>query len=195
MDICIPLFRVDEKAANRALVAGHMVPASTEDGDWAGAGLYFWDNLGNAQFWLRSKRGTKSSYSIAKATLTVSEMEVLDLTEPNSVKKFERVVVLLRDKLGTDFEGVYSIHQGAVINAVYQIRQSIANEAIIQQLPNFSVVKVIGYYPNAPELFSFRSTIGKKKQPHVTIKAKPIYSVLDQQLLQSPMIIEGDGLL
>lgn len=192
MNIRIPLFRVDEKEKNLMLAAGHVVPASTEEGDWAGAGLYFWDNLGNASFWLSTKRANKHRYSIVKCWLLAPENQVLDLTEPNSVRQFLNLIALFRRSHPRVFLGVDGSHKGALINTLRRWipRWNAGNPSNF--IPLFTVVKVIGYYPRAPEPFLFRQGDAQKALPHATIKAKPIYSIIDQKQLTDSTTILGD---
>ena len=140
---------------------GGTLPPSLEDGDWAGKGVYFWDNLGNAQYWLKEKKTN----------------EVLDLTEPTEIRSFEESIStmqrmkLLDKKIGTK-------HKGAIINAYWKVLNSFGNATL------FSVVKVIGYYPKINNSIYFKENDTQKNiQPYVTIKGKVIYAIRDLQVL------------
>lgn len=185
-DIKIPLFHVDTIDNNKKFVAGESITPSFEDGDWAGRGLYFWDNAGNAEYWLKEKlRKNKSEkYSTVKAFLTVNEDKILDLTEPNKVKDFEKSVSTMIQS-GLIDSGLGVKHKGAIINAYYNVLSKFGGE--------FSVVKIIGYYPKIQKYEYFKEdAYAKDSSPFVTIKAKVIYAVRNQNLLVERRIMEAD---
>lgn len=94
LKIQIPLFHVDTQKNNENFIMGGTLPPSLEDGDWAGKGIYFWDNLGNAQYWLKEKnrKNQKQKYNIVRTYLSVPANEVLDLTEPTEIRSFEESI-------------------------------------------------------------------------------------------------------
>lgn len=90
-DIVLPLFHVGTKQENQQFISDkNELLESTEDGDWCGAGMYFWDNLSNANFWLSSKKKRSESYNIVKVSMKINEDRLLDLTSLESVKDFEK---------------------------------------------------------------------------------------------------------
>ena len=179
LKIQIPLFHVDTQKNNENFIMGGTLPPSLEDGDWAGRGIYFWDNLGNAQYWLKEKnrKNQKQKYNIVRTYLSVPANEVLDLTEPTEIRSFEESIStmqrmkLLDKKIGTK-------HKGAIINAYWKVLNSFGNATL------FSVVKVIGYYPKINNSIYFKENDTQKNiQPYVTIKGKVIYAIRDLQVL------------
>ncbi|ETY73749.1 hypothetical protein LFAB_10845 [Lactiplantibacillus fabifermentans T30PCM01] len=71
---------------------------SEEDGYWAGAGMYFWDNVGNVVYWQRDRENKGIETAVLSATLLLSEDNVLDLTDDNIVKLYKKLWPIVAKK-------------------------------------------------------------------------------------------------
>lgn len=188
--LTIPLYHVDSEENNRKFIRNGSLPATIEDGDWAGNGLYFWDNIGNAKYWIKKDKDNNANVklTILKVLLSASENKVLDLTEPETVKNFEHMVTKLSESFRRKFTWD-SNQRGSIINAFYDLLVEITHGDV------FQVVKLIGYYPSAPNSdFFSKGDESSNLTPHVTIKSKTIYSIRDQELIKKPSIMMGDEL-
>lgn len=197
--LSIPVYHVGKKESNNTFQQNPAILVSHEDGEWAGEGLYVWDNMGNANYWLKQKnkiaynKSSGTEYSIIKLNLKVDEKYILDLTDPYSVKEFERFVEKLKD-YGFFGKKKNFENKGALINAYYNTIKSFIkknkNLALSKYFKDkqFEVTKIIGYYPMIKDTIYFKENDKKqnKKVPHVTIKAKPMYAVRDLELLSIP---------
>jgi hypothetical protein len=77
---------------------------------------------------------------------------------------------------------------------VYNTLEELQNFNCEEVPKPFKAVKIVGFYPNAPETGYFQVSSEQKAEPHATLKAKIIYAVRDQSILEAPEIFEkGDG--
>lgn len=189
-ELCIPVYHVDKNDNNQAFVRGAMLTPSDEDGEWAGNGVYFWDNIGNAHYWTKSRR--YKNITISKAMMRTYEKFILDLTEPESASNFLRLVKIVQEQIKRNIDLTSKAEKGAVINFVCTFLQKMQKNSLnIKKIPQpFKVVKVVGYYPSAPEHVLFAVSDDKNLGPHVTLKTKVIYAVRDQTILEQRQIIK-----
>lgn len=193
--LLIPVYHIGKKEDNSSFYIDKSKQVSQEDGDWAGKGFYVWDNMGNAEYWLKLKerkaknKKTGIEYTVLKLALTVNENDILDLTDPISVEKFEEYINKLQKYEMFGLKKSYK-HKGELINAYYKaivafIEKHSEYSKTFEEKYLFKVTKVIGLYPMAKdsEFFKEKSSHWKESDPHVTIKAKPIYAVRDLSLL------------
>lgn len=189
-ELHIPLYHVDNSLNNQKFARGEMIDPSDEDGEWAGKGLYFWDNIGNAHYWAESRR--YSNVTISRAMMQTLDEFILDLTEPESVSNFLHLAEFLLTKINRDADFSSIAEKGALINGVYESLQRLnkkeGSRGLLPQL--FKVVKVNGYYPATPERDFFKVSGSRRNSPHVTLKAKVIYAVRDQTILEQREVIE-----
>lgn len=186
--LVIPLYHVGEAKQNNKFVIGKEIPESKVEENWAGFGLYFWDNLQNARFWEKSKFSDGKKYTIVKSSLVVDENYILDLTNSDSVNKFTYVLNMIGNFVTLREEAKF---EGPLINAAYKFLEemkSIKDEEINGWFSkwcltkNFYVIKVIGYYPTESKINHF--DVKDRKRPYPTIKSKVIYNVRKQSLLK-----------
>ncbi len=171
------VYHVDRALQNDSFIDGHFYP-SPESGKWCGEGMYFWDNLSNADFWVKTKqRRRPDNYSIAGAELICSPDDVLDLTDDQIGKQLKEVAKQLSVKYGVDLD---LNSNGVVINFVHNIFEK-------QHTKLFSVVKEIGYYPNKNPVGLIGANEPSEKDRRrsaATSKARVIYAVRDNSLIQ-----------
>lgn len=137
-----------------------------EDGEWAGRGMYFWDNLSNAKYWMHQNQKRKvGNYSIVQATLLIDKL--MDLTDQDVRNAIGKLWICLITKIEKEN---MSFTLGAKINFLYD-----HTELIIKCYP---IIKMFGEYNNTPSDVLFQCTI-QSKRDCPTIKAKCVYCVKD----------------
>lgn len=154
-----------------------------EDGYWAGSGMYFWDNLGNANYWL--KKSKKKNPVILRARLTFSNDELLDLSDNFVLDKFNNLWPVVAKRLKISKNATL----GKKINQIVKIYDG-----------DIKVVKEIGYYPKrilennnhirtTSKEHDFLNVSNKYAYPHVTSKVKTIYCVKEPSVLSELEVI------
>lgn len=180
----ITLYHVDTVSRNKSFVSGAYHP-SLEDGKWCGKGMYFWDNLSNADYWIRIKERHKvGQYNVAGSELICSSDDILDLTDDHVVKQLSIVAQYFANKYDIDID---MTSNGKVINFVYDILKEQDNKL-------FSVVKAIGYYPNKKSDNFIRineDLSGKRRYNVVTDRARTIYCVRERDLVKNRFIVDS----
>ena len=137
---------------------------SNEDGMWLGSGMYFWDNVGNAQYWrigkIRKDKARKYKYTIVKAHLILTN--ILDLTDKTVYDKVNSLWSDLCETIG----GIpKDCPIGKKLNLLY-------NNYMHDRI---DIIKAFGYYPKTPDNGFF--CIQPYERPSLSIKIKCIYSV------------------
>lgn len=62
------------------------------DDKWLGCGMYFWDNLGNANFWKLEKEKKSIDCTILKCPAFIEEDDLLDLTDNDILNTYEEII-------------------------------------------------------------------------------------------------------
>lgn len=93
MDTKIPLYHCNCESVASKLAKGQLVFSTHPDDDlWGGRGMYFWDNVGNANYWSKNKPNrTKIIRCVASFN---SEDNLLDLTDNDVEFKFDKLLSL-----------------------------------------------------------------------------------------------------
>lgn len=208
--LSIPLYHVDSKENNEHFIAGHKIPESMEDGDWGGKGLYFWDNIENAKYWKKT-HWKENAYkaSIVKTLFKIKDDDLLDLTEPNNVKIFEKslqsINIRAQQSREMDIKNksdyiLKGVSKGYAINYYYRYLKEAYNHT-------FKSVKIVGLYPSVHTSDLFRDDLVLNKEynktskrnltqkhfmPHVTIQSKTIYVVRKQDLLSKRIVLQEE---
>lgn len=138
---------------------------SKEDGFWAGNGMYFWDNRGNANYW---KVRTRNRFMLS-ADLNIDENCFLDFTDEDVLRQYERLWPLIAEKLHVSENST----PGKKINMICKV------------IPSIKIVKVNGYYPNIIERPFISGGKEKSSMPHMTIKTKTIFCVKYSDVLEN----------
>lgn len=152
---------------------------SEEDGKWLGTGMYFWDNLANAKFWMKKKRKENiyRSYSIVMATIFMDKL--LDLTDNDICNKIGETWEKYQKVNGlTD---VKDNELGLKLNLLFK------SIKIFQE--NFYVIKIYGRYNKTPKnkLWSY-NVKGDKAEPISTVKC--IYNVKNEEAIGERKTVE-----
>lgn len=102
MQLTIKCFHCNEKGKIEQFMVNKKPIVSTHKADnyWAGNGMYLWDNMGNANYWYkeRQKKNNKENTSICKIIVSYEEDLMLDLTDPDEIKKYKKMINLMSSK-------------------------------------------------------------------------------------------------
>ncbi|MDD3904282.1 MAG: hypothetical protein PHO09_11445 [Sphaerochaeta sp.] len=148
---------------------------ASDDTHWLGKGLYFWDNISNAEYWANEKIrkneiSSRKHLAIIKAYIDC-EM-VLDLTDFEILNTMERV-----------WESIYFLDR--TVDRRLKLGQRI--DYIIERFPDMEcpVVKGIGQYRNSDNHKFFEGT-------RLVSDVKIIYSVRDGKAILSRSEIKNE---
>ncbi len=74
--------------------------------DFLGNGVYFWDNKGNVEFWVKDRKRKSRRLELSKIEVSACFLlsDVVDLTDEIERKKYDRAVDILRVKRGRRYE-------------------------------------------------------------------------------------------
>lgn len=157
----------DKKRSLKFLSSDTYMIISEEDGKWLGQGMYFWDNLGNAQYWKaeKQKKSPAEEFIIIKAC--VSMEKVLDLTDTEICEMLAKVWDAWKDKVKiTDCNE--EVPLGKKLNIFYK------------QFPGFKdtyqVFKIYGKYNKTPRNSLFQYNLSSSTA-EPTLAVKCIYNV------------------
>lgn len=148
-----------------------------EDEDWLGTGMYFWDNLSNAKFWVKNKQKKINEVMVTEATIILDEN--LDLSDEEIIAKFEE---LWRQICFKEKEEIANINRKLYPQKKRNVEEITGKKIdFIFNYFNMGVkyksIKAIGYYPNRREKdFYYKIDL---KSGHLTGLAKNIYCVKD----------------
>lgn len=145
---------------------------SEEDGAWLGTGMYFWDNMANAKFWMRKKKKDNPyrDYSIIVANVFMDRL--LDLTDNDICNKIGEMWEKYKEVNGINDEK--SGELGYKLNVLFKSIE-------ILQI-NYYVIKVFGKYNKTPKnkLWSYNIK-DNNVEPIGTVKC--IYSVRNEEAI------------
>ena len=93
VDTKIPLYHCNCESVTSKLANGELVNSNHSDDElWGGRGMYFWDNVGNANYWRKQKSNrTKIIRCVASFN---SEEDLMDLTDYDVELNFEKLLNL-----------------------------------------------------------------------------------------------------
>ena len=126
-----------------------------QDDNWAGQGMYFWDNVGNALYWKKQKMSHVSpdeNVLIAECMLFLDRDYFCDLTNFEEEKKFEKMI----EKM--------SSHQISTNESLGQKIDFLCSKF------GYKVIKLFGDYPSTPQTDFLNSR-------NVTNRIKVIYCI------------------
>lgn len=150
---------------------------SVNDRFWLGDGIYFWDNMGNAQYWKseRLRKNHQKEYDIACMLVCLDNK--LDLTDSNVRIALEGTFEVLAEKEGNFATWGF----GEKINYIMKKRQEIQEK--------YHVIVADGSYPNT-KTYLFRQKFSK--YPSLTVKTKRIYNVINKKAILTVLETEDD---
>ncbi len=159
MELVIPSFHTGIKQRvldfckddNSMLLSNHK-----HDNKWAGPGMYFWDNLGNAKWWL-STRHDKENRTICQCYLKINEVELLDFTDMSIAESMQKLIVIMEKN-----EEVFALDEVGI------------KIAFLAKRLNSKAIKLMGDYPNMKRS-DFFSSPAKGAVPNIS--SRVIYCV------------------
>lgn len=92
-DTQIPLYHCNYESVTSELMKGKLVISQHPNDDiWGGSGMYFWDNLGNANYWSTRKHGVTK---IVRCIVSFNfDDDILDLTDYDVESRFAKLINL-----------------------------------------------------------------------------------------------------
>ncbi|MDV3518212.1 hypothetical protein [Lentilactobacillus otakiensis] len=172
--ICLPVFHVGEENKNIEFCRNKTsIIFHEEDGEWAGNGMYFWDNLYDVNYWLKHLNNVckNEKHNCVKASLQVADKNMLNLTNNHDIDEFENELYKMCSFVGKENE-ISKDYRGANINLYYRLYKAACGS------PPFTVVKVNGYYKNIPTTSLIFRDDHEHKNYYATNNIRTIYSVL-----------------
>lgn len=161
---------------------GYLI-TSKEDGIWLGEGMYFWDNLSNANFWknekIRKDKAHIANFSIVCAKVDADKM--LDLTDFNICNKISKMYESLSQKTGIELSITKQL--GAKLNKLFEYFPAFAQE--------YHIIKVYGKYNKTPSNNLFSYDI-HSYSPEPTLAIKCIYSIKNSKCILEKEFLEGE---
>ena len=152
-------FHVNSEEKCNSFLNSDSIIKTEKDENWLGLGMYFWDNEGDANYWVKKKHkdGFKIVWIVKSIICTDN---ILNLTDNDILAGLFRAWTQYCNKSGETKNQGY----GIVIDILYKIFYR----------ERFDVIKGHGNYPNHKELFwiDYNNNL-----PHLTSKTKTIYCV------------------
>jgi hypothetical protein len=138
------------------------------DTKWFGNGMYFWDNLSNANYWVRKKLRESEIECVYIISANIIINQLLDLTDYDIIDKIERIWInYCKLKKIVDYK---HIPVGVRLNILFDFFPDIRNE--------YKVIKGIGFYKNSKQHhFYVYDAAHNENIPYITSQIKTIYCV------------------
>ncbi|MBC3900979.1 hypothetical protein GH811_15285 [Acetobacterium malicum] len=138
------------------------------DEQWLGKGMYFWDNLSNANYWKnqKKKRNPDGDHRIVSAYVNLEKF--LDLTDKQVYDGVERYWEMMYKKFDIQ-EDPEMIYIGEKLNYLFDYVEIFKKK--------FKVIKINAKYSNQSEIHKDLITKKTENRPRVTNQNKTIYSV------------------
>lgn len=178
MESKIILYHSNEEEKCKEFVAKEgslILSENSKDDIWLGVGMYFWDNIGNANWWKQKQcnRHPLAKYCIAIANVNLNNM--LDLTDYEVYMKLEE----LWKKVCVKCELDSNIQLGNKLNFLFD-SFNFGNK--------YDLIKVYGKYNSTPNKGFFKFDYSTMKS-EPTIGVKCIYSVRNAKCIFEKDII------
>lgn len=181
MESKIILFHSDEENKCKSFVdedGSLIVSGNSKDDIWLGKGMYFWDNIGNANWWKKkqSSRHQDKRYAIVAANITLNNL--LDLTDYDVYMEMERLWKQVCQLCNKDT----NIPLGEKLNFLFE-SFNFGEE--------YDVIKVYGKYNYTPSKGFFRFDYqSMKSEP--TIGVKCIYNIRNEKCIIEKELIKEE---
>ena len=130
----------DRERCERFINEKSYIIDSAEDTDYLGRGMYFWDNMSQAEWWLK----TKKKDAIVSAELNLDC--VLDLTQKEIADQMAELYKMIPEAFIQKYIIVYGC-----LDELLGIRLNILFESFAELKSNFNVVKAQRSYPRKAE--------------------------------------------
>ncbi|MGL5086411.1 MAG: hypothetical protein ACRC68_11960 [Clostridium sp.] len=165
-------YHVNDKERCLKFVGDRNYIIASEDTYWLGYGMYFWDNKGNANYWLKEKlrKESQKEHLMATCNINIGEDYLLDLADDEVSEMVEKLwgqyCLKKREKIAQPL--------GIKIDKLLKF---------FDELNSLKVIKAIGDYDiNQTNKNYFFQKKGYKG-PQVRSKLKIIYSVREAELI------------
>lgn len=181
---CIPVYHVNSPEIIKKILNSYKNNSgrlynTLDDQFWAGKGMYFWDNVGNAEYWKKIRKNHNMSESkILSADLKIEGDCILDLTDRSILHTYNK----LWPKIANEFKVRENTSPGFKIDIICKF--------LLEFNKNIKIVKVCGYYPKLKEHSFFKCGNIDKNKPHVTSKARIIFCVKSDDGIENVHMIK-----
>lgn len=169
----------DKKRCSQFIDSDKYMIVSQEDGNWLGQGMYFWDNLGNAKFWMgeKKKKDPSQEYQIVKARVSMENL--LDLTDIDICKAVQQLWDKCEQEM--DLPKGKAVGLGLKLNTLCRSIEAFNT--------GYNVYKVFGKYNKTPknQLIIYDLT-NDKVEPILSVKT--IYNVKKYQAILERSAVE-----
>ncbi len=170
----------DKQRCEKFLKEDNYLIWSEEDGIWLGSGMYFWDNLANAQYWKgQKKRKTNNRKPLVIVSANIYIDNLLDLSDINTCDKIQQLWEMYCRITNKSSK---NINLGEKLNILFK------SEILEKYLAN-SVIRVIGKYNYTPSNSLFDSNL-KSNKTEPTLAAKYIYNVKNANCIFNKKLVE-----
>ncbi len=174
----------DKQRCEKFLKEDNYLIWSEEEGIWLGSGMYFWDNLANAQYWKgQKKRKTNNRKPLSIVCSNIYIDNFLDLTDIDNCYIIEKLWENYCNMMKKSYEYYKNVELGGKLNILF--RSKVTRE----YFSKYNVIKVIGNYPyTQPSPLFYYDVNNKKPQP--TLSAKCIYNVKNPDCIFNKKLVE-----
>lgn len=85
-------YHTTEKSRADSIIRSNFFKGSTKSNEWLGAGIYFWDDIEDAEWWKSNiKNVTKENTKVIKVILNCKNSEYRDLTLKDNMNEYKRI--------------------------------------------------------------------------------------------------------
>ncbi|MDM0558397.1 hypothetical protein QTH42_15620 [Clostridium perfringens] len=171
-------YHVNDEYRCRRFVEDSNYIIESDDTWWLGKGMYFWDNKGNANYWLAEKKRKNSNekYIRTKSNLYIDEDILLDLTD-------DEVLNLLM-QLWKE----YCKREKCKIKQPLGVRLDKLFDFFDEELSELKVIKGTGYYDN--KFNNNKFLVFDKRYPNICSGVKNIYCAKSPEMIVNRTIEE-----
>lgn len=169
MSSSIELFHCNDEAKINKFIEDDkylIISQHTADDVWAGKGMYFWDNKGNAKYWYRDRirKYPNSAFLIAQANIEYDQDTIMDLSDFETEQ--------------TCFKFISELEKKGIISHKDSLGKKID---FICPILGLKVVRIMGHYSNTPQTgFLKRSKVSNKNKVIYCIK-KDNFDIIKQR--------------
>ncbi|MCI8629250.1 MAG: hypothetical protein HFE57_07070 [Firmicutes bacterium] len=170
----------DKQRCEKFLKEDNYLIWSEEDGIWLGSGMYFWDNLANAQYWKGQKKrktNNRKPLSIVSAHIYIDNL--LDLSDINTCNVVDDIWEAYCKTSKKPSQGV---KLGEKLNILFK------DEDFKKYFSKYTVIRIIGKYNYTPETSLFYYDI-KSNRIEPILSAKYIYNVKNSNCIFNKELI------
>lgn len=181
MESKIILYHSDEKNKCKKFVDEEnslIVSGNSKDDIWLGKGMYFWDNIGNANWWKRKQHSRHQSkqYSIVAANAVLNNL--LDLTDFEVYMKMEELWQQICKQCNLDS----NMPLGEKLNFLFET---------LDFGEEYDLIKVYGKYNYTPNKGFFKFDY-QSMNSEPTIGIKCIYSIRNANCIVEKEIVKEE---